>query len=75
MIELLKSYKLPWSKLVDKNKPSFSKYKVDEGDQPAEDPMAKMMDMMKLLYNKGGNDMKQDIEQAWLKAEKKYGGK
>lgn len=75
VVEFVKSYRLPWTKLVDKHKPSFSRMKEEEVETPNEDPMAKIMDMMKLLYNKGGSDMKQDIEKAWLKAEKKYGEK
>lgn len=75
VVELRKSYKLPWTKLEEKHRLPSARF-AEEGDAPpADDPMAKIMDMMKMLYSKGGAGMQQDIEKAWLKAENKYRGK
>ena len=52
----------------------FAEIKEDHDEKTPEDPMGNLMDMMKMLYSKGGDEMKKDIEKAWIKAENKYKG-
>lgn len=75
LVVLKKSYKLHWKKLIG-NKYTFNSKQPEEDEQQAEEadgqPLSKIMDMMKLLYQKGGSEMQQDIQKAWVKAENKY---